>query len=146
MNKKILLLVIIIILAIGIYFLLSSSKNKISVSDSSVDRSTTEKTVVVSMNENGFSPPSINIKQGETVVFKNNGIRDHWPASAIHPTHSVYSGTSLSEHCPDTTNIAFDACKGILPGNSWSFTFTKKGSWRYHDHLNPTFTGTINVE
>jgi plastocyanin len=69
-----------------------------------------------------------------------------WPASAFHPTHTVYSGTSLSEHCPDTAGTAFDACKGFLPGQSWSFKFTKAGTWKYHDHLNPGATGTIVVE
>ena len=133
MNKKILLLVIIIILAAGAYFLLKrDSKSGVGDSNSGVDQSTTEKTVVSMTDENGFSPSSINIKQGETVVFKNNGIRDHWPASAIHPTHQVY---------PE-----FDPKKVVVPVDSWSFTFTKKGSWRYHDHLSPTFTGTINVE
>jgi len=101
---------------------------------------------VVTYTNSGYSPNTITIKKGETVTFKNQSSRSMWPASAVHPTHTVYSGTSLSEHCPDTTGTAFDACKGFLPGQSWSFTFNKTGTWKYHDHLNPGATGTIVVE
>lgn len=100
-------------------------------SNGGISQPTAEKTVV-NMTENGFSPSVINIKQGETVVFKNIGVQDHWPASAIHPTHQVY---------PE-----FDPKQPIASQKSWSFTFTKKGSWRFHDHLSPTFTGTVNVQ
>lgn len=132
MNKKILLLIIVIVLAVGGYFLSRrSNKSEVSGGDNYVNQPLAGK-IVINMTDDGFSPSTVNIKQGETVVFKNNGIRDHWPASAIHPTHQVY---------PE-----FDPKRPIVPGNYWSFTFDKKGIWRYHDHLNPTFFGTINVE
>lgn len=101
---------------------------------------------VVIYTDSGYSPRTLKVKVGEIVTFKNQSSQAMWPASAMHPSHTVYSGTSLSEHCPDTTGTAFDACTGIQPGNSWSFTFNKKGNWKYHDHLNPSFTGTIIVE
>jgi len=100
---------------------------------------------VVVYTNSGYSPNTLTIKKGETVTFKNQSSRSMWPASAVHPTHQVYSGTSLSEHCPDKTGTAFDACKGFLPGQSWSFKFDKVGTWKYHDHLNPSATGTIVV-
>jgi plastocyanin len=93
----------------------------------------------------GFSPSTLTVQAGDTVTFSNQSSVDFWPASAAHPTHAVYSGTSLSEHCPDGSE-AFDACAGISPGESWPFTFNKVGTWRYHDHLNPSRTGTIVVE
>jgi len=105
-----------------------------------------EEEYVVTYTDSGYSPATLKIEKGEKVIFKNQSSRSMWPASAVHPTHRVYSGTSLDEHCPDTTSTAFDACKGFLPGESWSFTFNKKGSWKYHDHLNPGATGTIVVE
>ncbi|BCX15636.1 MAG: hypothetical protein KatS3mg097_528 [Candidatus Parcubacteria bacterium] len=101
---------------------------------------------VIIYTDSGYSPNTLKIKVGESVTFKNQSSQAMWPASAMHPSHTVYSGTSLVEHCPDTAGIAFDACTSIQPGNSWSFTFNKKGSWRYHDHLIPSFTGTIIVE
>jgi len=80
------------------------------------------------------------------VTFVNQSSNSFWPASALHPTHTVYSGTSLEEHCPDAANESFDACGPIAAGSSWSFTFNKSGSWNYHDHLNASHFGKIVVE
>jgi plastocyanin len=102
--------------------------------------------VVVYTHSGGYSPRTLTVKKGETVTFKNQSSRSMWPASDVHPTHRVYSGTSLDEHCPDTTGTAFDACKRFLPGQSWSFIFNKTGTWKYHDHINPDATGMIVVE
>jgi plastocyanin len=105
-----------------------------------------EEKYVVIYTDSGYSPTTLKIERGKTVTFKNQSTQSMWPASAVHPTHRVYSGTSLDEHCPDTAGTAFDACKGFLPGQSWSFTFNKTGTWEYHDHLNPSHTGIIIVE
>jgi plastocyanin len=94
----------------------------------------------------GFLPAELRVKAGDTVTFENRSSVGFWPASAIHPTHEVYAGTSLSEHCPDGGADAFDACGAFAAGSSWSFTFTKSGTWKYHDHLNASRTGTIVVE
>ena len=89
-------------------------------------------TKTVTYTTSGFSPGSLTIKTGDTVVFKNNSAADFWPASGPHPTHTNY---------PE-----FDAKKAISAGVSYSFTFTRTGSWKYHNHLNPTLTGTITVQ
>ena len=96
--------------------------------------------------DNGFSPSPLTVKLGETVFFVNESSNPFWPASAMHPTHIVYSGTSLEEHCPDVANESFDACSPIAAGSSWSFTFNKIGSWNYHDHLNASHFGKVIVE
>ncbi|OGD87908.1 hypothetical protein A2870_03950 [Candidatus Curtissbacteria bacterium RIFCSPHIGHO2_01_FULL_41_11] len=82
--------------------------------------------------ENGtYTPKNTSIKLGQTVTFVNKSNTDMWPASNIHPTHGIY---------PE-----FDPKKAVGPGKSWSFTFTKAGIWKFHDHLNPEITGTITV-
>lgn len=86
---------------------------------------------VVTYGANGFSPSSITVAAGETVVFMNENSVDVWPASAPHPTHTDY---------PE-----FDAKKPVTPGNSYSFTFTRVGTWKYHSHLNPTHFGSVVV-
>lgn len=91
-----------------------------------------EEAAVVTYTDNGFSPATLTVKKGETVTFKNNSSRSFWPASAVHPTHTIY---------PE-----FDAKKAIPAGESYSFTFTRIGSWKYHNHLNPASTGTITVQ
>ena len=69
-----------------------------------------------------------------------------WTASGVHPTHTAYSGTSLSQHCPDTAEVAFDQCKGEASGVSWTFTFTKTGIWGYHNHSRSSDMGTVIVQ
>jgi len=94
----------------------------------------------------GYSASEITIKVGDTVVFQNRSSSGMWTASAMHPSHMVYSGTSLQDHCPDNVNNAFDQCKSAQPGESWEFTFTKAGEWGYHNHVKTNHFGKIIVE
>lgn len=89
-------------------------------------------TVTISMTDTGFTPSSVTVSAGSAVVFVNNGQGLHWPASDVHPTHQILP--------------AFDSLRGLSTGEQYSFTFTQKGSWRFHDHLSPGFTGTVVVE
>ncbi len=95
----------------------------------------------VTFSDSGYSPSSVTIKKGQKVRFMNNSNRDFWPASAIHPTHSVYPQKSLS----DCLGSSFDACRATPPGGNWEFQFNEVGTWRYHDHLSANRTGTIVV-
>lgn len=105
----------------------------------------TAESVTVTYADTGFSPASVTIAAGGTVTFVNDSSRNMWVASAMHPTHTAYSGTSLSQHCPDTAGTAFDECKAGEPGSTYSFTFTKEGTWNYHDHLSPSNFGKVIV-
>lgn len=101
--------------------------------------------IVVQIGANGFDPKSLEIAQGDTVVFENAGDEPHWPASNIHPTHRLYP-ESGSEFCgTDQEPSSFDACGALMPGDSYSFTFNYPGLWRFHDHLHPEFSGKVNV-
>lgn len=100
----------------------------------------------ITYTDNGFSPANLMIAQGTKVIFMNSASDAFWPASNVHPTHSLYDGTTLQQHCADPTATTFDACGPIAPGSSWSFTFTKTGTWTYHNHLNPSEGGTITVQ
>lgn len=94
----------------------------------------------------GYSPSNLRVKADTTVSFKNTNSKAMWTASDLHPSHRIYADSALSEHCPDNAGMSFDACIGTQPGSSWSFKFTKKGTWNYHNHLMPSHTGTIVVE
>lgn len=100
----------------------------------------TPQSATITFISSGYSPATLTVKKGTIVTFKNGSAGQVWPASAMHPTHAVYPTTG---GCIGST---FDACRGIEPGGSWSFTFGVVGSWKYHDHLNPSFTGAIVVE
>jgi plastocyanin len=89
------------------------------------------KTMVITYSDSCYSPAYPTIKKGYTVKFVNESSLSMWPASADHPSHTVY---------PE-----FDADKEVAPGGSYSFTFTKVGAWDFHDHVKPSCTGTITV-
>ncbi len=165
MNKIIVAIIVIIIVILGGYFIfkggyqpariVNNEENKETKQESVSEQTTSQPSAkqvpqtngkVITYTDSGYSPNSITIKKGETVIFKNQSSISMWPASAMHPTHGAYSGTSLDEHCPDTANSSFDACTGILPGVSWSFKFDKIGNWKFHDHLNSESFGSIIVE
>ncbi len=99
----------------------------------------------ITYTNNGFSPANITVAQGATVIFQNNSSNAFWPASNVHPLHTLYDGTTLQEHCANPTAATFDACGPIQPGASWSFTFEKAGTWGFHNHLNPSEGGTVTV-
>ena len=99
-------------------------------------------TLTVTYTEDGFAPLSVEVKKGETVIFKNESKLSLWVASAIHPTHSLYPQKSPS----DCLGSSFDACAVTAPGSSWSFTFDEVGSWNYHNHIQANHRGTIVVK
>ena len=100
---------------------------------------------VIAYTDNGYSPSTFTISKGDTVTFKNESSRDMWPATAIHPSHTVYPGSGIGK-C-DTLKEAniFDACRRIAPGGEYAFMFGEAGEWNYHDHLRATNWGTITV-
>ena len=100
----------------------------------------------ISITSSGFSPRTLTIQSGQPVNFLNKDSAAHWPASAAHPTHEVYPGSSITKCGSAEQTEIFDACHDLAPGESWTFTFSEKGTWNYHDHLNPSLIGTIIVQ
>lgn len=86
---------------------------------------------IVTYFDSGFAPKSINIKKGDIIRFENESSRGMWVASNFHPTHTIYS--------------AFDEKESVPKGETWDFTFDKKGSWNYHNHASAGHGGTIVV-
>lgn len=169
MYKKIITVAVIVIVLIGGYFLLQGSKTQQLTNQQSSAVQESQNTPVESGNpqnqtevgvktevkntvheiiysDSGYVPKELKIKVGDTVTFKNESSGSMWTASAMHPSHIIYSGTSLQNHCPDTTNTSFDECKSAQAGESWSFTFNKAGTWGYHNHLKASQFGKIIVE
>ena len=108
----------------------SNSTNSSNNNQSSSNQAQTG-TAEIDMTADGFSPANITVKAGIVVVFKNTGTSPRWPASNPHPTHTDLPG--------------FDPLRGIGAGEGFSFTFTKVGTWKFHDHLNPTQGGSVTV-
>jgi plastocyanin len=85
----------------------------------------------VTLGGTGFEPSELTINLGDTVRFTTTRSKPFWPASNLHPTHEIYP--------------QFDPKHPIAANDTFSFKFDQAGSWRYHDHLYPGFTGVINV-
>ncbi len=95
------------------------------------DKGSVSGKVVVTYTENGFDSREVTVKQGTTVVFVNRSSGWMWVASAPHPLH--------------TNLLGFDELTGVGSGESYEYTFTKAGSWGYHNHVAPQDTGKVIV-
>jgi plastocyanin len=81
------------------------------------------KTMTVSIKNFAFNPPNTTVTPGTTVTWVNN---DQTP------------------HTATANNGAFDS--GTLqPGQSYSFTFDKPGTYAYHCNIHPDMTATVTV-
>jgi len=91
------------------------------------------KTVVVQYTGSEFSPKTTTLNIGDTVMFRNVGQGAAvWPAANPHPIHTSVPG--------------FDSGQPIDTGGTYSFTFNTAQTVQYHNHLNPSETGTIIVK
>ena len=91
----------------------------------------TAQETVVTITSSGFSPKDVTFKAGGTVTWMNEDSTVHNVSSAVHPTHQVYPPLNLGN---------------IQPGGKVSLTFPTAGIYKYHDHLNPSLTGSVTVE
>ncbi len=87
--------------------------------------------VTVIYTDSGYTPNTITVKKGTTVTFINQSAGGMWTASAVHPTHQLLPG--------------FDQLKSVVKGGSYDYAFTKVGTWKYHNHVQPSDTATVVV-
>lgn len=85
---------------------------------------------LVKITADGFSPKSITIKSGERITWENTDSANHTVNSDQHPTHLLYPFLNLGRIPPGEK-------KSVTPGT---------GTFTYHDHLNPSLTGSITVQ
>jgi plastocyanin len=85
----------------------------------------------VKYTDAGFVPASIDVTPGTTVTFVNDSSGQMWVASDPHPTHTDLPG--------------FDEHTAVSKGGTYTYTFTKVGTWGYHNHVHASAKGTINV-
>ena len=83
------------------------------------------KNMTVSIKNFAFNPPNITVAPGTTVTWVNNDQTAH-TATATDPSGVFDSGE-------------------LQPGQSYSFTFDKPGTYAYHCEIHPDMTGTVTV-
>jgi plastocyanin len=82
------------------------------------------KTHTVVIDASSFTPASLTVKEGDTVVFVNK---------------------DFVEHTATSDDGAFDS-DTIAPGKQWEYVAKKKGSYPYTCTFHPSMKGTLKVE
>jgi len=142
-------LLVVIIIGLGAWWYTAQApttapevNNDAGMPDDGVAPSTTPAVIKVIHFEDGFGPATVTVAKGSTVTWDNQSGGSMWVASAMHPAHAAYSGTTLAQHCNDAADVSFDQCKN---GDTYSFTFDKAGTWAYHNHSNASQFGKVIV-
>ncbi|HYE79834.1 MAG TPA: cupredoxin family copper-binding protein [bacterium] len=82
----------------------------------------------VSIVDGAFEPATIKVKVGDTVLWTNNGELPHTVDSDHnHPTEGTLDSDIL------------------MPGDTYSFTFTAAGAYPYHCDIHPHMHGRVIV-
>ncbi len=111
----------------------AATPNTNQTTNTAVNTSAEPEQLTVTVTSAGLNPKSPTVSAGTTITFVNQDSVTHQITSKPHPVHTDLPGFDLV----------------IAAGSSRSFTFTRVGSWGYHDHLSPfdsKFQGTVTVQ
>lgn len=93
--------------------------------------SPSQSAATITYDSSGFHPSSTAVKYGNSVTFVNKSSEDIQVDSNPHPVHT------------DDTDLNVGV---IAPGQSKTVVLTKKGSFGFHNHLDPSEQGRITIE
>lgn len=101
----------------------------------------------IRMTGSGFEPARLEVMQDDLVQFVNEDTTPRWVASDEHPTHTQYPNSDVRT-CDTSKDDSpgFDSCRPLAQGSEYAFRFSHPGTWSFHDHIDPGFTGEIVVE
>lgn len=125
-----------VVIYAAIYFLFIAKKssyvnpNSATVSPTQSANSTIAEASIF-LTPTGFNPSSLTIKTGATVIWTNQSGAPGNISSDPHPIHTDYPPLNLGN---------FDA------GATLSLSFPAPGTYKYHNHLQPSQSGTIIVK
>ncbi len=133
MNKKIALIVgilVVIVIGVGVYIAMQKNTSSPSSTSSTTPSSSQNVAATITYSDSGFSPASVTVKAGDTVAIKNTSSQALQMDSNPHPAHT------------DDTDLNV----GSVPaGQTVTFTVSKKGTFGYHNHFNPSDTASITI-
>lgn len=139
MNNKILIGVVVLIIVIGAIVLMANKggfQTPTPIESGQTPPPTTEATTptqqtTVTLAQSGFEPATVTVKAGTKVIWANSSGKLATVDSAGHPVHLAYPPLNLGE---------------FSDGSQVSLVFDKVGTYKYHNHLNPSQTGQVVVE
>ena len=85
----------------------------------------------ISYNGSLFSPSQVTAKAGDTIAIRNDSSEEIDLKSDPHPVHAANPELN--------TGL-------VVPGEIKTFKVSSKGTFGYHNHLDPSQTGTIVVK
>jgi len=124
-------IIIAVVLTLTASILLLTYKNILGDKSASLLSDPSSSQHIVTLTKDGFEPDEIIIRQNDRVSFKTTRKESFWPASNVHPQHSIYP--------------KFDPKTPISSDMEWSFKFVDAGRFSYHDHIFANHTGKIIV-
>ncbi len=136
MIKTFIAIVIVIVLAVGGWLVFGSKNSNPNPSTGSGNNNSSQSNTTnsnqaaegkINIHNMMFTPSQITIAKGGSVTWTNN--------DSI--THTVVD---------DLSNVGGPNSGDIAPGQSYSFTFEKTGSFQYHCSIHPSMRGTIVVK
>ncbi len=143
-GKAIIIVVILLALAGGAFALTQSkdkepaantttqsTKAEPAAAESTASGQSTGEVATITYSDNGFSPFTITVKSGTTVTIKNESSHGLQFDSDPHPAHTDDEELNVNS---------------VPEGGSETFVVKRTGTFGYHNHLNPSDTGTIVVE
>lgn len=86
---------------------------------------------IITYRDSGFSPPVLRTTSGTRITIENKSSKDLEFASNPHPSHA------------DNPELNTDV---MAPGDSAAIVITNRGTWGYHNHLDPGHTGRIILD
>ena len=139
-NLLIAVAVVVIVVGAGFFLLKGGQKTETKTETTNQETQTStpnppateeNQTGMIAYADGKFSPSSLTVKSGSTVTIMNKSSDVIQVDSNPHPAHT------------DNTELNVGT---IGASETRTFTITKAGSWRYHNHLESSEGGTIIVE
>ena len=103
-----------------------------SSSEDAGTNSTQPTEVTLTIDSTGINPKTLAINASDTVTWVNNDTVNHQINSAPHPQHTDY--------------LPLNSVGMLQPGDKKSLVFPTPGTYKFHDHLNPSLFGSVTVK
>ncbi len=126
-TPKVMVLLLIVV-ALGLFLVVKSSSNN---DQAKKDIAATQNMAHITITKDGFVPANLVVKKGTKIEWVNTDSAIHQIQANPHPT-----GTSL----PGLSSAILNT------NQSYQYTANTSGSFGYHDHINPTVNGTLEVK
>jgi plastocyanin len=130
-KKLIIAIVLVVVVAGGAYWFMQRNNNSSTTDARGSSTNTAGQAEVITYSDSGFSPATLTAKSGDTITVRNTSSHDIQMDSNPHPIHT------------DDPDLNVGA---VVASQSMNFMVTNKGTFGYHNHLNPAQKGTIVIQ